>query len=190
MSYLTKFRIPSLDLSMQATELVPPITKWGAIARTSKMAGTYHFYQEDYKFRALWKHPDQLVDSGCQVSLEMNFSTWGEMPRDDLMRGIYKKVAGEVLAVEGRADRRGFERRPGVPRRRVARRARRLGGVRGQAPGRHPALRDRGGPPAGMREGGEARSPILRLRRVEESPGHVRGAVMGLGAGAAPRGPR
>jgi hypothetical protein len=76
---------------MQATELIAPVVKWGSIARTSKMLGTYHFYQDDYKFNALWERPDQLVESKCSVSLEVNFSTWASMDPARLREGIYRK---------------------------------------------------------------------------------------------------
>jgi hypothetical protein len=86
-----KLTIPELDLNLQASELIAPITRWGRIARTSKMTGTYHMYTDDYKMSALWSHPDQLPDSGCRVSVEPNFSTWPQMDPDRLREGIYRK---------------------------------------------------------------------------------------------------
>jgi hypothetical protein len=83
--------IPELDLRFQATELVPPITRWGRIARTSKMTGTYYHYTDDYRFKAIWSHPDQLPDSGCRVAVEPNYSTWPTMDPARLREGIYKK---------------------------------------------------------------------------------------------------
>ncbi len=68
--------IPTLDLAWQATTLAVPVTKWGSIARSAPMPGTYHFYTHDYKFSALLKHPFKLVDSGCRVAVEPNISTW------------------------------------------------------------------------------------------------------------------
>jgi hypothetical protein len=83
--------VPRLDLAMQADGVVPPVVKWGSIARSSRVDGTYHFYAEDRQFTGLWKEPDRLPASGCRVAVECNFSTWPGMPRDELMRGIYRK---------------------------------------------------------------------------------------------------
>jgi hypothetical protein len=84
-------RIPELDLALQATELVAPVVKWGRIARTSRMDGTYYFYTCDTKFRALWSNPDQLPDSGCRVAVEPNYSSWPDMDPARLREGIYRK---------------------------------------------------------------------------------------------------
>src|SRR5580765_5474576 len=70
---------PTLDLSMQATELIEPVIRWGSIARSSQVSGTYYFYEDDYKFSALHRHPDQLPASGCRVAVEPNYSTWSGM---------------------------------------------------------------------------------------------------------------
>lgn len=67
--------VPELDLALQATSLVRPIVKWGTIARSSRMEGTYHFLTDDYKFAGLWAAPDKLPDSGCRVAVEPNYST-------------------------------------------------------------------------------------------------------------------
>jgi hypothetical protein len=84
-------RIPTLDLNLQASELVAPVVRLGRIARTSRMDGSYHFYTCDTKFRALWNNPDQLPDSGCRVSVEPNFSSWPQMDPARLREGIYRK---------------------------------------------------------------------------------------------------
>ncbi len=83
--------IPRLDLSMRATGLVAPITKWGTLARSSPMPGTYHFYADDYKFSAIHKHPMKLVESGCAVAVEPNFSTWPDRPLAQVLADICRK---------------------------------------------------------------------------------------------------
>lgn len=76
---------------MQATSFVEPVIRWGSIARSSVISGSYHFYEDDYKFRALWKKPDRLPASGCKVCVEANYSSWPEQPRDDVLKNIYRK---------------------------------------------------------------------------------------------------
>jgi hypothetical protein len=83
--------IPALDLRFQATELVAPVVRWGRIARSSRIDGTYHFFTDDYKMSALWSNPDQLPDSGCRVAVEPNYSTWPGMDPARLREGIYRK---------------------------------------------------------------------------------------------------
>jgi hypothetical protein len=83
--------IPELDLNLQAEELIAPVVKWGSVARTSRMIGTYHFLTDDYKFSALWSRPDRLPDSGCRVAVEPNYSTWPGMDPARLREGIYRK---------------------------------------------------------------------------------------------------
>jgi len=85
--------IPTLDLAMQARDLVAPVTKWGTIARSAPMAGTYHFYAHDYKFSALLKHPMRLVDAGCSVAIEPNFSTWPGRPVAEVLADVCRKRA-------------------------------------------------------------------------------------------------
>jgi hypothetical protein len=83
--------VPTLDLAMQATGLPEPIIRWGRIARSSRMTGTYHYFCDDYKFAALWNRPDQLPDSGCRVAVEPNYSTWPSMDPARFWQGITRK---------------------------------------------------------------------------------------------------
>jgi hypothetical protein len=83
--------IPWLDVAMQATELAIPVVKWGSVARSSAITGTYHHYCEDYRFATQWRKPDRLPSSGCRVAVEVNYSSWADQPRDDVLKGIYKK---------------------------------------------------------------------------------------------------
>jgi DNA modification methylase len=85
------FDIPTLRLDMQADQLDVPVVKWGQIARGSKVAGTYHFYTDDYKFAALWDNPEQLVNSGCPSAVEPNFSVHLQTPRVLTLVTTYKK---------------------------------------------------------------------------------------------------
>ena len=53
--------------------------------------GTFGSYVKDYKFSALWKHPENLLFSGCQAIIEPNFSTSDEMPEAVGIYRIYQK---------------------------------------------------------------------------------------------------
>ena len=73
--------IPELDIAMQATEVVEPVTRWGRISRKAEMPGTYHLFTDDYRFTMLKRRPWMLPATGCKVAVEPNFSTWPEMGR-------------------------------------------------------------------------------------------------------------
>lgn len=86
-----KFGIPDLLPEMQATELYKPLVKWGEISRSAKMAGTYHFYTEDYKFEKVWRDPMQPVRTGARALVECNFSTGNLQPLAVSLWDIYRK---------------------------------------------------------------------------------------------------
>jgi len=83
--------IPTLDLSMQAEYIEAPVKIWGNQTRRQKFAGTWAFYCYDYKFTALWKHPDTLLKTGASVVVEPNFSTSQDMPMAVGLYGIFRK---------------------------------------------------------------------------------------------------
>ena len=78
--------IPILDINLQAPYIIPPFKIWGQLTRRQKFTGTWCFYTKDYKFSALWKHPDALIKTKSPVAVETNFSTSKELP---LALGIY-----------------------------------------------------------------------------------------------------
>ena len=84
--------IPTLDLKLQAKALAVPCERWGRNSRHSaQMAGTWHFYTEDYKFNALWSDPTPIVFSGARALIEPNVSTNVTMPAAVALWGIYRK---------------------------------------------------------------------------------------------------
>ena len=83
--------IPDLDPNMQPTTTDVDWLKWGVQQRTATHDGGIHFYTDDYKFSAVWDKPDDLLETGCSVAVEPNFSTWANMPRALAMTDIYKK---------------------------------------------------------------------------------------------------
>lgn len=90
-----KYGIPVLDKGQQAEAIEPPFNVWGSRPRSMKHGGTNCFYTHDYKFSALWKHPEALIVAGCGVSVEANFSTSDVMP---FAVGIYYTFAKRWLA--------------------------------------------------------------------------------------------
>ena len=83
--------VPDLDLNMQPDTTDIDWLKWGVQQRTATHDGGIHFYTDDYKFSAVWDKPDGLLETGCSVVIEPNFSTWANMPRALAMTDIYKK---------------------------------------------------------------------------------------------------
>lgn len=84
--------IPMLRIDRQASSVVYPVIQWGTAARTSKgVAGTWSFYVDDYRFRALWVKPDTVVDTGAKVIVEPNFSVFEQTPRALALYQTYQK---------------------------------------------------------------------------------------------------
>lgn len=86
-----EYEIPTLDLSMQAEFIESPVKIWGNQTRRQKVAGTWAFYCNDYKFTALWKHPDTMLQTQPSVIIEPNFSTSQDMPAAVALYGIFRK---------------------------------------------------------------------------------------------------
>ena len=85
------WEIPTLDPLLQATEVIAPVTTWGAIGRNRQMPGTYVMYTDDYRMTAIWKDPDLVVRSGCKVVTELNYSTFDDFEPDVVLATIYRK---------------------------------------------------------------------------------------------------
>lgn len=85
------FDIPVLMLGRQADYIDLPVRGWGQVARRSSMKGTWHFYVDDSKFGALWKHPEGLLKTGAVTTVEANFSTDLQMPYAEALYRIHKK---------------------------------------------------------------------------------------------------
>jgi len=87
-----EYRIPDLLPGLQGDFVDQPVRPWGGYSkhwrpsRSGTFAGTWHFYQNDAKFAALLKHPDNLLKSGAPTVCEINFSMGWTMP---LWRAIY-----------------------------------------------------------------------------------------------------
>ena len=84
------YDIPALDEGRQADAFDQPIETWGAKGR-GRPAGVYHFYTEDYRFRAIWYEPDKLLGAGCVSVVEPNFSVYDNAPFAIAIWNTYKK---------------------------------------------------------------------------------------------------
>jgi len=83
--------IPTLDLRAQPTCVEVPFESWGSKTRARKMAGTYHFYVDDYRFEALWKDPTPIVNAKCAAVVEPNYTVSLESPRSWVLWNVYRK---------------------------------------------------------------------------------------------------
>jgi hypothetical protein len=83
--------IPCLDPRLQAQYCELPVMTWGSVRRTTDMAGTWHFFTDDTRFRALWSDPTPVINSGCVAAVEPNFTTSEQMPPAVAHYQIYKK---------------------------------------------------------------------------------------------------
>jgi hypothetical protein len=86
--------VPTLKLDGQVKFLQAPHRLWGSGTnpRNRKYnSGTWFFYTEDYRFENLWKHPEQLLMTGCTNASEINFSCYAEMPLPIGFYQIYRK---------------------------------------------------------------------------------------------------
>ena len=86
-----EYGIPILLPTQQLVALPHPVRIWGTQSRQSEMLGTYAFYTWDYKFRALWKKPGQLIATGCRAAIEPNFSITPQMSRAEVLYRTYQK---------------------------------------------------------------------------------------------------
>lgn len=84
--------IPLLDINMQAKYLDLPLHGWGTISRKARNASqTIHFYVDDYRFNAIWKNPEQLIDCNPINVIEPNFTTSHGMGRAMILWLTFKK---------------------------------------------------------------------------------------------------
>lgn len=85
------YEIPQLDITKQGSFINLPVSAWGSVARRNRFRGTWHFYIEDEKFTALWKHPETLLNTKSIYAVEPNFSTHEQMQFPVALYRIYQK---------------------------------------------------------------------------------------------------
>jgi len=66
--------IPVLRLDAQGKYPTFPVSLWGSKSRKSSYLGTGLFYVDDYRFSAIWKHPEQVVETGLTTVTEINYT--------------------------------------------------------------------------------------------------------------------
>lgn len=85
------YGIPMLRLDMQAEVVPSPLERWGRRGRGKRMAGTWHYYTDDYKFEGLWTHPQRVWGTRCKAVIETNFSIHEQTPRARVLYQTYRK---------------------------------------------------------------------------------------------------
>lgn|GEM_PF-995474 len=85
--------IPTLDLSMQALSADIPFLAFGEQRRTFNLnhTGSLHFYVDDYRFNAVYEHPERILQHNPLNIVEPNFSLYAETPIAFGLQAIYKK---------------------------------------------------------------------------------------------------
>lgn len=71
--------------------LLLPFAGWGSDTRVRKTVSTYHFYVDDYRFSAIWKHPQRVLSGGCRELVEPNYSLFDTTPIAYGLQLIYMK---------------------------------------------------------------------------------------------------
>lgn len=85
--------VPTIRMDMQPEFCDIPFVCFGEQRRTFKMngCGTLHFYTDDYRFSALYEHPEKILAHNPRNIVEPNFSLFNEMPIAFGLQAIYKK---------------------------------------------------------------------------------------------------
>lgn len=66
-----ELEIPDLLPDMQPRSgLLLPFAGWGIDGRAKRNVGTYHFYVDDYRFKAIWRDPGRVLAGGCRELVE------------------------------------------------------------------------------------------------------------------------
>ena len=66
---------------------------WGAVARGTRMPGTWVFYVDDARFSALLRNPSQLLSTGAAAAVEPNVTLYEQTPRFEVLGAIGRKRA-------------------------------------------------------------------------------------------------
>lgn len=87
------FEVPTLRLDMQAQFCGIPFVCFGEQKRTFQMngTGTLHFYTDDYRFSAVYEHPEKILQHDPMNIVEPNFSLFNETPLAFGLQAVYKK---------------------------------------------------------------------------------------------------
>ena len=83
--------IPILTPRHQAEFADLPVRAWNTISRKKRFSGTWHFYLDDYKFDALWRHPERVAETSAINLVETNFTITEQTPYPVAMYRLYQK---------------------------------------------------------------------------------------------------
>lgn len=85
--------VPTLRLDRQPKFVEIPFVCFGEQKRTFNMMGngTLHFYTDDYRFSAVYEHPEKVLQHNPRNIVEPNFSVFSETPVAFGLQAIYKK---------------------------------------------------------------------------------------------------
>ena len=88
-----ELEVPALLPDVQPEFCEIPFVCWGETARTFQMNGhgTLHFYTDDYRFSAVFEHPEKILQMSPANIVEPNFSLYAETPVAFGLQQIYKK---------------------------------------------------------------------------------------------------
>ena len=82
--------VPRLLADRQG-EIALPVVTWGSCKRGTYNPGTWAFYTDDYRFRALLSDPGPLLRSGCVSVVEPNFTLFDQTARAECLWTTYRK---------------------------------------------------------------------------------------------------
>lgn len=85
--------VPALQIGLQANIVEAPFVCFGEQRRTYSMngSGTLHFYTEDYRFNAVYEHPEKIMQHHPRNIIEPNFSLFQNTPVAYGFAQLYKK---------------------------------------------------------------------------------------------------
>ena len=88
-----EYGIPTLIRTRQADALDLPVDLWGSRkgGRAREMRGTWAFYTDDYRFRAVWDSPYKVPNTSCVSVIEPNWTTNDQMPAAVAIFRTYQK---------------------------------------------------------------------------------------------------
>ncbi len=88
-----ELEIPTLNIEVQPKVCEIPFVCFGEQKRTFKMngKGTLHFYTDDYRFNAVYEHPEKILQHNPSNIVEPNFRLYNETPIAFGLQAVYKK---------------------------------------------------------------------------------------------------
>lgn len=88
-----QLEIPALRLDVQPSFVEIPFLCYGEQRRSKDMhgQGVLHFYTDDYRWSAIYEHPEKILRHNPGAVVEPNYSLFNETPLAFGLQAIYKK---------------------------------------------------------------------------------------------------